>query len=262
MFKRSVLILITAVLLTTGVSFLNAQQSVSRQGQGVDFYFAPLPSFNEMFSAIDYLEIKDYDLALEKEPFKVDEEVYSVAFALGATTADAILATKGRNKERLNDIAIRMINYAKFIGLSEEILKLADELHNMIRTDQWDNLMVSLESYKEQVELSLYETRQYDLFTMMQLGGWTQGLNRTTFLLMNNYQAEKTKIIDQKGILNSLLSNLKNVRSDYLKEMEYYNTSIELYEMIKDYIYASETIYSPEIISEIFTMTEKIKGSF
>lgn len=262
MFKRSVLVFVTVVLLSASISFLAAQGSVSREGQGVDFYFAPLPSFNEMFSAIDYLEIKDFDMALEKEPFKVEEEVYSVAFALGATTADAILATKGRNKEMLNDIAIRMINYAKFIGLSEEILKLADELHNMIRTDQWDNLTVSLERYKEQVELSLYETRQYDLFTMMQLGGWTQGLNRTTYLLMNNYQAEKTKIIDQKGILNSLLSNLKNVRSDYLKEMEYYNSSIEFYEAIKEHIYASDTVYSRQVIAEIFTMTEKIKASF
>ena len=234
----------------------------TREQNEVDFYFAPLPSFNEMFSALDYLEIKDYDLAIEKETFKVTEEVYRVAFALGVITSDAIMATKGRNKDKLNEIAFQMINYAKFLGLSEEILKLADELQNMIRRDQWEELMVSLERYKEQVELSLYETRQYDLFTMMQLGGWTQGLNRTTYLLMNNYQGEKSGIINQKGILNSLINNLNNVRSDRLREMPYHQSTLELYQIIKELIYSQEDEYPIETISELYTITEKVKMSF
>ncbi|MBW6515783.1 MAG: hypothetical protein K0B81_04085 [Candidatus Cloacimonetes bacterium] len=250
-------------LLLLSMGTLNAQQSLAREEvRGPDFYFAPLPSFNAMFSAIDYLEIKDYDLALEKEIFKVEEETFRVAFALGVITADAILATKGRNKDMLNEIAVQMINYAKFIGLSEEILKLADELQHMIRRDQWDELMESLEKYKEQVELSLYETRQYDLFTMMQLGGWTQGLNRTTYLLMNSYQEDKTGIIDQKGIINSLINNMRNIRSDYLREMDFYHSTVELYEQIRKHIYAFEDVYPPEVIAELHEITEKVKVSF
>ena len=256
------IILCGLIILLAGSISLYSQEGREREVVQTDFYFAPLPSFNEMFSALDYLEIKDYDTALEAGIYKVEEEVYKVAFALGVNTADAIMATKGRNNEKLNEIAQLMISYAKFLGLSEEILRLGDELHTLIRRNQWDDLLLSLERYREEVEIALYESRQYDLFTMMQLGGWTQGLNRTAYLLMHNYQRDKTGIIDQKGILNSLINNMGNIRDEYLREADYHSQSLEMYHMIRDIIYSYEGTYPPEAIEELYTLTDKIKSSF
>lgn|GEM_PF-283112 len=270
MLTKRIIISGFVVLLFTSFSLAFAQSEIAerqeiqmdRQEQEPEFYFAPLPSFNQMFSALDYLDIRDYDMALEREVYKVEEEVYQVAFALGVNTADAIMATKGRNSEKLNEIASIMINYAKFLGLSEEILKLGDELHRMVESGEWDRLMDSLERYREEIELSLYESRQYDLFTMMQLGGWTQGLNRTAYLLTNNYNREKSSIIDQKGILNSLINNLEHVRDDRLHEQEYYVLSNELYHQIRDIIYSEERFYSEDAVRELYNLTDMIKKSF
>jgi hypothetical protein len=263
-FSGFIVLLLTSYSLVSGQSNIAERQEIQmeRQEREPEFYFAPLPSFNQMFSALDYLDIRDFDMALEREVFKVDEEVYQVAFALGVNTADAIMATKGRNSEKLNQIASLMINYARFLGLSEEILKLGEELHRMVESGDWDMLIDSLERYREEVELSLYESRQYDLFTMMQLGGWTQGLNRTAYLLTNNYNREKSSIIDQKGILNSLINNLEHVRDEHLHEQEYYALSNELYHQIRDIIYAEENVYSEEAVRELYNLTDTIKKTF
>lgn len=249
------------VLLNSGALLLS-QERRELEEISVDFYFAPLPSFNDMFSALDYLEIKEYDLAIEKEVFKVPEEVYNIAFALGVNTADAIMATKARNSEKLSEIAVLMIHYARFLGLSEEILRLGDELRRLIERNRWDDLIQALEKYREEVELALYESRQYDIFTIMQLGGWTQGLNRTCFLLNHSYNEEKSSIIDQKGIINSLINNLGNVRDDYLREQKYYHVAFETYHVIRDIIYSYEDTYPPDVIRELYHITEEIKRTF
>jgi hypothetical protein len=262
MFRRR-LIIYGLFLLLTGTTFLlNAQNSQPEAQVEAEFYFAPLPSFNEMFSALDYLEIRDFDQALEEDVFRVTEDVYQVAFALGVNTADAIIATKARNTEKLNEIAGVMIEYAHFLGLSEEILRLGDELHEMIGQGEWDNLMVSLEKYREEVEVSLYESRQFDLFTLMQLGGWTQGLNRTAYMLMNNYNEAKTGIVAQKGILNSLINNLTNIKDKYLREQSFYAMSSELYQMIREIIYSQKELYTEKNIEDLFSHTQKVKLGF
>ena len=227
-----------------------------------DIYFAPLPSFERMFSALDYLEVNDFSMVLEKENFKVEEEVFKVAFALGVNTAEALLATKAREAEALHRIAREMFHYSRFLGLSDEILKLGDELQQMVGSLEWEVLESSLEKYKEAVEIALYQSRQYDMFTMMQLGGWTHGLNRITNLLSNNYNKEKSSIVNQKGIVNSLISNLKMVRSDRLKNAQYYHTSTEVYKHIREILYSYEDSYPPDAIEELHNLTEKIRVSF
>ncbi len=262
MFRKSVILYGLILLLLAGMSLLNGEELRRERESEMDFYFAPLPSFNEMFSALDYLEVEEYDNALEDEIYRVTEEVYQVAFALGVNTANAILATKARNREQLIGISDLMTHYAIYLGLSDEILKLGDELTVMIERGQWDALIASLERYREEVELSLYESRQFDIFTMMQLGGWTQGLNRTVFMLANNYSKEKSDIIAQKGILNSLINNLEHVRDDFLREQEFFQLSFEMYNMIRDIIYSYEEVYPPDAMEELYEITQQIKVSF
>lgn len=262
MFRKIVFICGVFFLLIGSLTLLNGEERRPVESGETVVVFAPLPSFNEMFSALDYLEVKEYDVALEREAFKVPEEVYRTAFALGVNTADAIIATKARNSEKLTDIAVLMMNYARFLGLSDEILRLGDELRRMIEGGQWNDLVEALERYREQVELSLYESRQYDIFTMMQLGGWTQGLNRTSYLLINNYEEKRSDIVAQKGIINSLINNLEVIRDPVLREQEYYVSSREMFNAIKDIIYSFDRVYPPEAIKELLIHTDEIKNRF
>ena len=59
----------------------------------------------------------------------------------------------------------------------------------MIQQDRWEDLQTSLDKYKNEIEISLYETQQYDLLTLVQIGGWTQGLYRICSLIDLNYSA-------------------------------------------------------------------------
>lgn len=181
-----------------------------------------LPSFANLFNTFDYLQKTDFDKALAKEYKSNSNDVFLASFDLGRLTADAIIATKSRNKTKLSEIANAMIDYSRIVGVKEDVLKLSDELITLIQNDKWDELQVALDKYKSQVENSLYDTQQYDLLTLIQIGGWTEGLNKMSFLINTNYKEDKTVILNQKGILESVISNTDQIENTEIKNKPWF----------------------------------------
>lgn len=250
------------IIISLVVACAKKEQEVADEVLEARFYLTYLPSFEQTFASLDFLEVSDFDSALQMESYSVMPDVYRRAFALGVLSADAVIAVKARNQAVLQDITTSMIDYSRFLGISQDILMLADELSELVENNQWMELKQSLDKYKESVELSLYEKREYDLFTLLQLGGWTEGLNSITFLLMNNYDEKSTEIIDQKGILNNLINNLENIEAETVLEQNYYEISLNNYLKIRDIIYNETGTYDLEEISNIYKLTYEIKQAF
>ncbi|MEA1972492.1 MAG: hypothetical protein U9N34_04255 [Candidatus Cloacimonadota bacterium] len=234
------------------------QEEINTEVQEPDFYLIEMPTFSKLFSILDFLETKDFDTALHQEKITPGKDLYFSAFALGQLSADAVIATKGRNKSQLTSFSENMTNFSLLIGIQDEILKLTDELQNLIKTDSWTKLEQTLDKYKIDVEANLHENQDYDVLTLLQLGGWTEGLNRICYLLKDNYSREKTSIINQRGTLNNLLRNLRNMIDPQIQKEKFVQISIQKFEEIKKIIIKSDT-YSKEDITKIYDLTEDIK---
>ncbi|MCD4652038.1 MAG: hypothetical protein K8S56_09690, partial [Candidatus Cloacimonetes bacterium] len=188
---------------------------------------------------------------------------YKAAFALGARTADGIFVIKGRNKSKLKKTAAEMIEYSKITGLSEEILKLADELQMLIDQDKWKELEVTLDKYKQDVVFSLYEVGEFDIFILLQLGGWVEGLNRTAYLIYNNYDVEKAALINELGILNQLIYNVQKMPNKELLSEPYIVESLKQLNAIKSVLISeNKEDYTLEQIQEIIDASASIKKAF
>lgn len=195
-----------------------------------------LPTFADLFNSLDHLQREDFDKVLDAKYQNDTNDVFLASYYLGYLTADAIISTKSRNKSKLTEIANLMIDFSKLIGVKEDVQKLSDELLNMIQQDKWDELQTSLDKYKNQIEISLYETQQYDLLTLVQVGGWTQGLYRICTLINANYSAEKTEIVDQKGILANIIYNYSKIGNQEIQSRDWYSTIQDNYQKIEDVV--------------------------
>ncbi|HNX01620.1 MAG TPA: hypothetical protein PKK33_09665, partial [Candidatus Cloacimonadota bacterium] len=228
-----------------------------------DYYLVPLPNLSTILSGLDYLKNTDYDKAVDKNLFAADKEVYKTSFALGVLTADGVLAVKAKNKTKLMAISTAMIDDSKFIGIDENILKLADELQGYVKAEDWKNLELALDKYKIDVESSLFESKRYDLFTLMQLGGWTEGLNRITNLINTNYKADNSTLVDQKGILNELIDNMNKIDNENITKADYFFVAKSNFAKIKQIIYAPiNGTYTKDQLTELNKLTQEIKDSF
>jgi hypothetical protein len=264
MIKKALLILmVVTVLLMVGCKSKDAGKMPDSNQQSTPFVYAPLPPFSEIFKILDYLKMADYDKAVDEKVFVTKQEVGHAAFALGILTADGIISVRGHNKTKLNAIAEEMIKISNFLGLDESILRLADQLKELINTDQWDELEKALEYYKNEVEGTLYQSQQYDQFTMMQIGGWTEGINRIAWFVDKQYKADKTTVLMQKGTLNHVIKNMEYVNTPSIKETQYYKITYEKLTQIKQVIdKPANEQYSPEQVKQLLTYSQDIKNVY
>jgi len=263
MLKKSIIIFLVAILAFSMISCGKKTEQKQAQVEETkvkepDFYLIEMPSFSKLFSILNFLDAEEFDKALQQPEINPGKDLYFSAFALGQLSADAVIATKGRNKSKLITYAEKMTDYSLMINIQEEILKLTDELQTLIKNDSWKELEKTLDKYKIDVEVNLHENQDYDVLTLLQLGGWTEGLNRICYLLKDNYDEQKTSIINQRGTLNNLLRNLRNMIDPDIQEQPFIKVSIEKYDEIKAIVFGSET-YTKEQIIQIYEITEEIK---
>lgn len=186
---------------------------------------------------------KELALQTPTEAYRVSENVYEQSFAIGVISADAVMAISSKDESKLKGYTEVLMEYSKNIGLKDEILKMADEIQFVLGNnadDKWAQLEKLIINYQEQVELTFYEEEMLDQYTLMQLGGWSEGLSRITALYLENWDEKGAKTINQKGIINSLINNLKIIQSKKIQEAEYYTLASEGYAKIKEIIYSVE----------------------
>lgn len=225
--------------------------------------FAPLPSFKEVYVALDQLKTKDISDALPAKVFTTKQEEMRNAFSLGLLTADAVLAAKGRNKTKLSDISSQMMVLTALLSLEEQVSRLSDSIKSLIEKEQWSDLDKALDQHKSEVEAKLWESENYDNYTIMLLGGWIEAANRVAWLLSQNYVADRTKVLAQKGTFNSLISNMDHISAPYMKEQEAFVQTLGLLRDVKKVLESdSNGTYSKDQLLAIIKHTDAIKDAF
>ncbi len=225
--------------------------------------YAPLPTFKEVFRVLDQLQVKDISAAIPTSLYKTKQEEVRNAFSLGLLTADATLAAKGRNKARLGDISAQMMNLTTLIGLESEVNQMGADLKTLIEKEKWDELEQALDVHKKRVEDKLWDSESYDNYTLMLMGGWVEAANRVAWLLKQNYSAEKTKVLDQKGTFNSLVGNLKQIKAEHIVNQPEFKEALALVEQIKTVIDTdTNNTYTQAQLDELIKLTEQVKSSF
>lgn len=225
--------------------------------------FAPLPSFKEVYSTLDQVQVKDISAAVPTTTYKTKQEEVRNAFSLGLLTADAVLAAKGRNKGKLSDISAQMMTLTSLLGLESEVNRLGDDMKSMIEREQWEDLDKALDFHKDDVESKLWESENFDNYTLMLMGGWIEAANRIAWLINQNYEATRTSVLAQKGTFNHLLNNLKQIHTPHIVEQEAFIKAVALTEELKGVIdNDTDRTYTKDQLNRIISVTDAIKAAF
>jgi len=257
--------LILAVIIVMGLTGCKKKENKmpSQATAAAITEYAPLPSFKEVFRVLDKLQVKDFSAAVPADLYKTKQEEMRNAFSLGLLTADATIAAKGHNKKRLSKISSQMMDLTSLLGLENEVNQMSAELKKLIEKEQWADLETALDTHKKKVEDKLWEMESFDNYTLMLFGGWVEAANRVAWLIKQNYSAEQTKALYQKGTFNSLVNNLKNIKTERITSQPEFQEALGLVEQLKAVIDADkDQTYTPEQLDQIISLTNQIKETF
>ena len=260
---RIVILMVLIAILSLGACKKKVEQVPSEELAEQQITFAPLPSFKEVYVALDQIQVKDIAAAVPATIYKTKQEEVRNAFSLGLLTADAVLAAKGRNKSKLSDISASMMNLTSLLALESEVNRLGDQMKKMIENEEWEELDKALDFHKADVEGKLWENENFDNYTLMLMGGWIEAANRVAWLIHQNYNAERTKVLAQTGTFNSLLLNMQQITTPHILEQEAFIKSVELLKEVKAIIDNDQNrTYSKDQLKQIVTKTDEIKAAF
>lgn len=264
--KKVMLVLLAVLIIFSATSCKGKKEAAKLPDEQIKSQipaYAPLPSFKEVFRALGEVPAKDYSAVIPQKLFKTKQEGPRNAFALGVLTADAVLAAKARNKAKLSEISVEMMNLTTLLNLEEEINRMGANLKTLIEQEKWDELDTSLDTVKKSVEDKLWELDNYEYYTLMILGGWTEALGGVTKLLAQNYKPEITKAISQKGTWNSLAGNFELISTPAIKDSAPYKAAAPHILKVRDIINTdSNNTYTKEQLQELITATDQIKAAF
>ncbi|MDP2173070.1 MAG: hypothetical protein Q8M98_09110 [Candidatus Cloacimonadaceae bacterium] len=225
--------------------------------------YAPLPTFREVFRTLDQLPVKDISASLPTNPFKTIQEEGRNAFALGLLTADAILASHSRNKTKLREYSQEMMKLTPLLKLEGEIDQLGNKLRILIERDQWEEIDGTLDLIRKEVENKLWDTENKENYTLMLLGGWTEGVNRIAWIINSDFIDAKTQVLNHKDTWKYLIGNLEMIQSPRIKEAPYFVQVMPLIKDIQAVINADNGgIYSKDQLGKLIAATDNIKAAF
>lgn len=264
--KSIISVLVVMVLLVAFGCGQKAEVKVEETGEkkvvvSSEIRMDPLP-FKKVMGSISSLS-KELAVLTPKSAYTVSEDIYKQSFAIGVISADAIMCISSREEDKIKSYTETLIAYSKNIGIKDEILKMADDIQIVLAGNdetKWSKLEKLVLEYQRVVELAFYQEEMLDQYTLMQLGGWAEGLNKISQLYINNWDEKGAKIVNQRGIINALINNLNITESKKILASEYHKASVEGFKMIKEIIYSKseQEFYSIEEIQSIHDITSKI----
>ena len=264
--KRITLILMAIMLLMTLTSCKGRRDAAKMPTDEIKAQiasFSPLPSFKEAFRLLDDLQPKDYASILNKQLYRIKPESPNNAFALGVSTADAVIAAKARNKKQLSSVSAEMMNLSSLMGLEEEVKRLDSLLAGFTKQGKWSDIEKALDAMKKMLEDKLWERKDYEYYTLMILGGWAEALNGAGKILTANYSPETTKALSHESTWSGMQANLELFSKPEIKDSETYKSVSELILKVSQILAShSNNTYTKEQVEELVKLTEHIKQAF
>ncbi|MCD4828456.1 MAG: hypothetical protein K8R90_03380 [Candidatus Cloacimonetes bacterium] len=264
------IITLVAIALLAGIAACGKQQEEQPAVEALEypnepqFIFFPLPTFHQVFAKLENVETADYAKAVPQSFEKVEGSSFKQAYQLGALTADAIFSTQARDQQRLKDIAEGMMFYADMLGIEDQINPLTDKLTRLLENNEWDELEVVLEEERQNVVTELHRAGEYDIFMLLQVGGWTEALHNLTFLLLDGeFDPAVTSILFEIGTLNQLIVNYETISSERVKEKEFYAESLDnLNQILAILVSGEEQVLSRDSVQQIHNLCGKTRALF
>jgi len=261
--KTRVLILLTLIIAMTAISCKSRDKGRFPDSLGKVTEFATIPSHKAMFLALDRFEETTISRV---QPFVVRpalQDTMHIAFAWGVLTSDLQLAVRSRDTSWLETTLTRLSEFSPILELEEIIAKIAINVKPMLEQENWNSLENTFYNMQYSIEQMLFEQEEYEIYTLMALGGWTETTYQIASQIISDFQTEITPPLLQEEAWQSLEANLGLIQKDsYVSTSAFKKALAETSRMREILSLENNETLSLEQVGDVVSSTTEIKKAF
>lgn len=134
-----------------------------------------------------------------------------IALNLGGLIADGYIAVEAEDSQQVKNIGKDIINLAKALGVSQNILSRGSSITDFADKNEWNTLKEELEETQNEVKQAMSDQHDQELVILVTLGGWIRGTEVVSSWIADNYTEGSAKLIRQPALVNFMRNKLNEL---------------------------------------------------
>ena len=172
-----------------------------------------IPTPGELFAALDK-QCKPNWISLGRGPINTAYTDRSqAALNLGGLIADGYIAVEAQDGQQVKNLGRDILNLAKNLGISKEILGRAKSIQDLVDESDWNSLREELESTQNDVKGAMDALHDEELVTLVSIGAWVRGTQVVSDVIIRNFSQQTSCILRQPELVEFLRSKLDKLSS-------------------------------------------------
>ena len=248
--KTLVLVLAVLLALTAFSCKSKAKSKLPDRNDKVSAY-ATIPSFKVLFLGLQKMATAGSALPTDLAELPAKQDSLKTAFCWGKLAASAQMAVRARDYTRCQDIASDLSRISPGLGLTDITDRLAGSLSSLLANEDWDTLETTFFSMQYTVEQRLLVNRQYQLYTMAALGGWTEATYQISSLVAEDYRTGDAGLLLQREAWMNLADNLALFPAARYGANKSYLTALQMTKQMQSLMdRQSQGTFTPELVEQ------------
>ena len=169
------------------------------------------PSIEAIFELLDTLGTLHYDQLKRTISDRTPSDRIAVSLSLGGLIADGFLIVQCEKVEEMNNVGRALLKHAKVLGAGTRMNRHSQSLLEHSIQGDWKTLRMELSKTQFDVEAEMVQLRDVDIAHLVSLGGWLRAFEIATEAVDLNYQADKTRNLARRDIVEYYLSSVEGL---------------------------------------------------
>lgn len=224
-----------------------------------------IPSPGEILTTLKDAKDSDWTAAANAAaksmtPLK-DIDTTQAAVILGQSTAYAFLALQAKNSDLLEKCSVRILDSAKKLGASEEVLAKGKTISDLAAAGKWGDAYPLLDGIFLAAQSALKEIEDEDSLTIASASGWLTGISIFSSQVAAKYSESGGKALRQGAIVKSLLAKL-NALPDATKQQDSVKSLIAAFTQLQPLVTVDkDAVVTEASVKTISEITGKAQAS-
>ena len=199
--------LLASVALTFPAAIVSAQTppqkiDVSKLNSRVEDVVIPVPS--EIFAALDKMGgSPNWNRAIAPDSKTKPNKQPEIALLLGTVIANGFIAVQAKDASRVKDIGHQVLDFSKYLGVSEVVLSHCNSINEAADKGEWGQIRSEFDKAQTSVRAAMERLNSKDLSELISIGGWLRGTDALTFLVGNDYSADRAELLHQPELVQT-----------------------------------------------------------
>lgn len=175
---------------------------VSKLNSRVEDVVIPVPS--EIFNALDKLGgSPNWNRAIAPDSKFKPSKQPEIALLLGTVIANGFIAVQAKDAARVKDIGHQVLDLSGFLGVRDVVLSHCNSINNAADHGEWGNIRSEFDKAQTSVRAAMEHLKSKDLSELISIGGWLRGTDALTFLINNEYSADRAELLHQPELVQT-----------------------------------------------------------